>query len=91
MTTTTTQTASKIYFVYNVTNADQSRTLLRDGGLVTYHGSLTTLHGDAYFCGPCCCRHEDCTGYELETPNGQVIKHVRAESFSLCRVQGPLP
>jgi len=69
---------------YVVINADQSRTELGDG-LVAYHGSLTALHGEVYFCGPCWCRNEDCTGYELETQYGQVIHHASAESFSLLR------
>lgn len=58
------------------------RPVFTDGQPVTYHGSLTNLHGLAYYCGPCCCPNDDCTGAELETPFGQVINHVRTGSYS---------
>jgi hypothetical protein len=58
------------------------RVVFHDGQPVNYHGSLTELHGPAYYCGPCCCRDEACTGAELETPYGRVINHVRYGSYS---------
>lgn len=59
-----------------------ARTIYHDLQAVTYYGSLTELHGPAYYCGPCWCRNENCTGAELETPSGQVISHASYDSFS---------
>lgn len=65
--------------------------VIRESGTpVTYHGSLTELRGPAYYCGPCWCDSADgpdglvpdCGKFELETDRGQIIKHVRADSFS---------
>lgn len=56
------------------------------GQTVHYHGSLTELHGPAFYIGVCRCRNAECWGAELEIiRNGKVyeLDHVRDESYTI--------
>jgi hypothetical protein len=53
-----------------------------DGQQVNYHGSLTEMHGPAYYWGLCTCRNDSCWRVELETFTGYLLQHVDDDAFS---------
>lgn len=82
--------------------------MTRNTDRVTYHGSLTHLHGPAQVIGPCPCRqcHADWAAYLdherpdhetpdvrwlLRRPGGDLLEHVRPESFTHRKATPPLP
>jgi hypothetical protein len=59
------------------------------GHKVTYHGSLTELHGEATYWGVCCCRKDECWGSELEIiRDGWLyeLQHVRDTSYTFATI-----